>query len=66
VPIETRADTSQLKFRKVIAGAGLVGYNEKAKICFILSGNRNLVVLFVGPGTTLTELKKQMEHETGH
>ena len=54
------------KFRRVIAGAGLVGYNERAKIRFVLSGNQNLVALFVGPDTTLTELKNQMEHETGY
>jgi len=35
-------------------------------ISFEISGNRNLVALFVDPGTTLTELKKQMEHETGY
>lgn len=66
MPAEILADTFRLKFRIVFAGASLVGYDEKAKICFELSWNRNLVALFVGPGTTLTELKKRMEHERSY
>jgi len=39
---------------------------EGENISFEHSGNRNLVALSVGPRTKLTEIKKQLEHETGY